>query len=132
MKITESIELLAKSLVETQITCPENTPLYRIASSVVVMARAYECDSATFYATGDPVNALAGIRGLAFSVKQLATAGVRRISLGGCLSRVAFGALIAAGREMREKETFTFVDDALPMAELGRFMMAKSDRASAR
>ncbi len=79
-----------------------------------------------------PVNALAGIRGLAFSVNQLATAGVRRISLGGCLSRVAFGALIAAGREMRDKGTFTFVDDAVSMAELDRFMMAKSDRASAR
>jgi hypothetical protein len=60
MKINESIELLAKNLAETQITCPENTPLYRIASSVVVMARAYERDSATFYATGDFVNALAG------------------------------------------------------------------------
>jgi len=79
-----------------------------------------------------PVNALAGIRGLAFSLKQLTTAGVRRISLGGCLARVAFGALIAAGREMRESGTFTFVDDAVPMAELSKFMMAKSDRVSAR
>ena len=78
-----------------------------------------------------PVNALAGIRGLAFSVKQLTAAGVRRISLGGCLSRLAFGALIKAGREMRESGTFTFVDDAVPMAELSQFMKAKSDRVSA-
>jgi len=75
-----------------------------------------------------PVNVLAGIRGLAFSVKQLAAAGVRRISLGGCLSRVAFGALIAAGREMRENGEFTFVDGAVPMGELSKFMLAKSER----
>jgi len=79
-----------------------------------------------------PVNALAGVKGLGFPVEQLAAAGVRRISLGGCLSRVAFGALIAAAREMREKGTFSFVDHAVPMAELSKFMMAKSDPARAR
>jgi 2-methylisocitrate lyase-like PEP mutase family enzyme len=79
-----------------------------------------------------PVNALAGVKGLAFSVEQLAAAGVRRISLGGCLSRVAFGALITAAREMREEGTFSFVDHAVSMAELSKFMMAKSDPARAR
>jgi len=78
-----------------------------------------------------PVNALAGIKGLAFSVEQLAAAGVRRISLGGSLARLAFGALLAAAREMRERGTFSFVDHAVPMAELSRFMLAKSDRAGA-
>ena len=50
-----------------------------------------------------PVNVLAGIKGLAFPVAELAAAGVRRISLGGSLARVALGALIAAAREMKEQ-----------------------------
>ncbi|HKV05270.1 MAG TPA: isocitrate lyase/phosphoenolpyruvate mutase family protein [Candidatus Acidoferrales bacterium] len=76
-----------------------------------------------------PVNVLAGIKGLAFPVADLAAAGVRRISLGGVLSRVAFGALIGAAREMKEKGTFTFVDQAANMADVGAFMAAKKNRA---
>ncbi|HUA01372.1 MAG TPA: isocitrate lyase/phosphoenolpyruvate mutase family protein [Candidatus Aquilonibacter sp.] len=76
-----------------------------------------------------PVNALAGIKGLAFSVAELEAAGVRRISLGGVLSRVAFGGLIAAGREMKDKGTFGFVDLAAPTAEVAGFMPAKKNRA---
>jgi 2-methylisocitrate lyase-like PEP mutase family enzyme len=79
-----------------------------------------------------PVNVLAGIQGLAFSLEELAAAGARRISLGGCLARLAFGTLIAAAREMREKGTFTFVDQAVPMAELSKFMVAKSEPVRAR
>ena len=76
-----------------------------------------------------PVNALAGIKGLAFPVADLAAAGVRRISLGGSLSRLAFGALIGAAREMQEKGTFTFVDRAAPTAEVSGFMAAKKNQA---
>jgi 2-methylisocitrate lyase-like PEP mutase family enzyme len=76
-----------------------------------------------------PVNALAGIKGLAFSVEQLAAAGVRRISLGGALSRLAYGALINAAREMRERGTFSFVDAAAPTAEVTSFMLAARNRA---
>ena len=64
-----------------------------------------------------PVNVLTGIKGLAFSVADLGAAGVRRISLGGVLSRLAFGALIGAAQEMKEKGTFTFVDQAAPSAD---------------
>jgi 2-methylisocitrate lyase-like PEP mutase family enzyme len=71
-----------------------------------------------------PVNALPGIKGLAFSVAELEAAGVRRISLGSVLSRVALGGLLAAAREIREKGTFTFVDQTTSMAELGGFMIA--------
>ncbi|HXX43401.1 MAG TPA: isocitrate lyase/phosphoenolpyruvate mutase family protein [Candidatus Acidoferrales bacterium] len=76
-----------------------------------------------------PVNALAGIKGLAFSVEQLAAAGVRRISLGGALTRLAYGALIAAGREMCDRGTFSFVDGAAPTAQVAGFMLAPQDRA---
>jgi 2-methylisocitrate lyase-like PEP mutase family enzyme len=78
-----------------------------------------------------PVNVLTGIKGLTFPFDELVAAGVRRISLGGCLSRVAFGALLEAGREMREKGTFTFVDHAVPTAEISKFMVAKSELARA-
>jgi 2-methylisocitrate lyase-like PEP mutase family enzyme len=78
-----------------------------------------------------PVNVLAGIKGLAFPVAELEAAGVRRISLGGVLSRLAFGGLIGAAREMREKGTFGFVDRAASGAEVSGFMTAKKDRAEA-
>jgi 2-methylisocitrate lyase-like PEP mutase family enzyme len=76
-----------------------------------------------------PVNALAGIKGLAFSVADLGAAGVRRISLGGVLSRVAYGALIGAAQEMKEKGTFTFVDQAAPNVEIGGYMAPKKTQA---
>jgi 2-methylisocitrate lyase-like PEP mutase family enzyme len=76
-----------------------------------------------------PVNVLAGIKGVAFSVAELEAAGVRRISLGGALARTALGALIGAGREMKEQGTFTFVEHATPTAEIAGFMMAPKNRA---
>lgn len=76
-----------------------------------------------------PVNALAGIKGLAFSVDELTAAGVRRISLGGVLSRVAFGALIGAAQEMKEKGTFNFVEQAAPSAKISGYMAPKKPQA---
>ena len=76
-----------------------------------------------------PVNVLAGIRGLAFSVAELEAAGVRRISTGSVLSRVALGGLLVAAREMQEKGTFTFVEPTVSMAEVSGFMAAKKNRA---
>ena len=69
-----------------------------------------------------PVNVLAGIKGLNFSFAELQAAGARRISLGGALARAALGALLAAGREMKERGTFSFVDTAAPTAEVASFM----------
>jgi 2-methylisocitrate lyase-like PEP mutase family enzyme len=79
-----------------------------------------------------PVNVLAGIKGQNFPVADLAAAGVRRISLGGALTRTAFGGLIAAAREMKERGTFTFVDRAAPTAEITAFMPAKGDQTGAK
>jgi 2-methylisocitrate lyase-like PEP mutase family enzyme len=78
-----------------------------------------------------PVNALAGMKGKAFSVKELAAVGVRRISLGGCLARVAYTGLLDAASEMREKGTFSFTDHAISQAEISKFMVAKSEPAEA-
>jgi 2-methylisocitrate lyase-like PEP mutase family enzyme len=76
-----------------------------------------------------PVNVLVGIKGQAFSLAELAAAGAKRISLGSVLSRVAFGALIGAAQEMKEKGTFGFVDKAAPAADFAAFLIAKENQA---
>jgi 2-methylisocitrate lyase-like PEP mutase family enzyme len=73
-------------------------------------------------AVGKPVNVIMGLSGAAFSVDQLAAAGVRRISLGSALSRAALGAFLRAAREVREHGTFGFADSAASFAEIHAFM----------
>ena len=71
-------------------------------------------------AVSKPVNVLAWQKG--FSVKELAAAGARRISLGSVLSRVALGAFLNAAREIRESGTFTFLEQTTSSKKLGAFM----------
>lgn len=77
-------------------------------------------------AVSRPVNVVMGLKGPAFSVEQLASAGVKRISVGGALARAALGALMRAGREIRERGTFTFANEAVPFAEVNAMMVGKS------
>jgi 2-methylisocitrate lyase-like PEP mutase family enzyme len=65
-----------------------------------------------------PVNVNVGIAGSGFTVDNLSAIGVKRVSVGGALSRVALAALIRAGREMRERGTFTFVDEPISSKEI--------------
>jgi 2-methylisocitrate lyase-like PEP mutase family enzyme len=69
-----------------------------------------------------PVNVVMGLVGGAFSVPQLAEAGVKRISLGSTLARAALGALTRAAREMRDQGTFSFAAEAIAFAEIERQM----------
>jgi 2-methylisocitrate lyase-like PEP mutase family enzyme len=74
---------------------------------------------------GRPVNVLMGLArvdGRPLSVDELAGLGVRRISLGGALSRAALGAFVRAAREVRESGTCSFVGEALPHAEAERLI----------
>ena len=48
------------------------------------------------------------------TVRALADAGVRRISVGGALARVAWGAFMSAAREIRQAGTFTELATATP------------------
>ena len=73
-------------------------------------------------AVGKPVNVVMGLAGAAFSVDDLAAAGVRRISLGSALSRAALGAFLRAAREIKESGTFSFADGAASFAEFAPFM----------
>jgi 2-methylisocitrate lyase-like PEP mutase family enzyme len=72
-----------------------------------------------------PVNVVMGLVGGAFSVQQLAEAGVKRISLGSSLARAALGALMRAAREIRQDGTFGFAAQAIPFAEINRQMRPK-------
>lgn len=62
-----------------------------------------------------PVNVLARPT---FSVRELARAGVRRISVGGGFARVAWTAFLDAAREVSERGTFTALGRAVPGGEL--------------
>lgn len=54
------------------------------------------------------------------TVQALADAGVRRISVGGALARVAWGGFLRAAREIAEHGTFTGLGGAVPFAEIER------------
>jgi 2-methylisocitrate lyase-like PEP mutase family enzyme len=65
-----------------------------------------------------PVNVLMGLQGVPLSLSALEGIGVRRVSVGSALCRAALGAFLRAGREMRERGTFTFANDAASSREI--------------
>lgn len=67
-----------------------------------------------------PVNVIAGIPGTTFNVMQLAEAGVRRISVGSALSRLALGSFIQAAREIQQGE-FSELHGAMGFSEIESF-----------
>ena len=58
------------------------------------------------------------------TVPDLAALGVRRISLGSALARVAWGAFIRAAGEIAQDGRFDGLADAVPHADLDRFFRA--------
>ena len=76
-------------------------------------------DIATILSSVDrPVNVVMGLQGVQLTLAELSTMGVKRVSLGSTLSRVALGAFLRAAREMRDHGTFTFAKDAATMREI--------------
>jgi 2-methylisocitrate lyase-like PEP mutase family enzyme len=73
-------------------------------------------------AVGKPVNVVMGLKSAPFSVAELAALGVRRISVGSALTRAALGAFVRAAREIQERGTFTFAEEALPYAEVNALL----------
>ena len=57
---------------------------------------------------------------------DLAAAGVRRISLGSALSRIAFGAFLDAVREVKAQGSFSFTARSASFQELEAFMLDRS------
>ena len=73
-------------------------------------------------AVGKPVNFMAGIRGKSFTVAELESAGVRRISLATSLYRAAMTGLVAAAREVKEQGTFSYLDQTITTPDFNKFM----------
>ena len=65
-----------------------------------------------------PVNVLVSSASPDLSVARLADLGVRRISVGSALARVAWGAFIRAARSIATTGSFDSLADAAPFAEL--------------
>jgi 2-methylisocitrate lyase-like PEP mutase family enzyme len=72
---------------------------------------------------GRPVNVVMGMPGATFGVAELADAGVKRISVGSALCRLAFGAFVRAAREMMDAGTFTFSSEAIGFSELESYFI---------
>ncbi len=69
-------------------------------------------------AVSKPVNVIMGLPGVAFTVADLNAAGVKRISLGSSLARLAYASLIRAATEMRDLGSFSFAGDAAGFADI--------------
>lgn len=65
-----------------------------------------------------PVNVIMGMPGVDLDVRRLGALGVRRVSVGGSLARAAYGALMAAGEELRERGTFGYAQQIPSTARL--------------
>lgn len=69
-----------------------------------------------------PVNVLAGMKGFSLSHAGLSAMDVKRISVGGSLARAALGGFLRAAREMQERGTFAFTEEAASYAELSELL----------
>jgi 2-methylisocitrate lyase-like PEP mutase family enzyme len=65
-----------------------------------------------------PVNVVMGLQGAKLTVDELSEIGVKRISVGSSLARVALGAMLRAAREMKEQGTFAFAEDAVSFRDI--------------
>jgi len=69
-------------------------------------------------AVGKPVNVVMGLPGASFTLQQLAEAGVKRVSVGSALARLAYGAALRAMQEIARDGTFDSLAGAVGFAEL--------------
>ena len=67
-----------------------------------------------------PVNVVMGMPGPTFDLAQLAEAGVKRVSVGSALARLALGAFIAGAQEMIKDGCFHFTDRTMGFAKIER------------
>lgn len=67
---------------------------------------------------GKPFNLVMGFADPTLTLPQLSAAGVKRVSVGGAMSRFALAAFLESAREMKDGGSFTYVKDMAPIAEL--------------
>ena len=78
--------------------------------------------SAVISSVDRPVNVVMGLQGVQLTLAELSAMGVKRVSVGSTLSRVALGAFLRASREMHDHGTFTFANDAATMREISAML----------
>jgi 2-methylisocitrate lyase-like PEP mutase family enzyme len=69
-------------------------------------------------AVSRPLNVVMSAADPALTLAQLADAGVKRVSVGGALSRLALAAFLEGAREMKDKGAFTWVRRTVSSTEL--------------
>jgi 2-methylisocitrate lyase-like PEP mutase family enzyme len=67
---------------------------------------------------GKPVNVVMSAGDPAITLAQMADIGVKRVSVGGALSRLALAAFLDGAREMKDQGGFTWVRRAVPTKDL--------------
>jgi 2-methylisocitrate lyase-like PEP mutase family enzyme len=73
-------------------------------------------------AVSKPVNYMSGTRGRVFSLTELASIGVKRVSVATAFYRAAIDGLISAAREVQEHGTFSFVDRVVTSPEISKYL----------
>jgi 2-methylisocitrate lyase-like PEP mutase family enzyme len=71
-----------------------------------------------------PFNLVMGFADPTLTVEQLSEAGVKRISVGGAMSRFALAAFLQSAREMKDKGSFTYVREMAPIGDLRKAFAA--------
>jgi 2-methylisocitrate lyase-like PEP mutase family enzyme len=67
-----------------------------------------------------PLNVVMGLAGSPLSMAELTDLGVRRVTVGGSLTRAMFGHLRRAAEELRDRGTFTYAEAQIPHDELNQ------------
>src|SRR6476659_5254077 len=67
---------------------------------------------------GKPINVVMSAADPALTAAEMEAVGVRRLSVGGALSRLALAAFMKGAREMKDKCVFTWMRDTMPTKDL--------------
>jgi len=76
-----------------------------------------------------PFNLVMGFADPTLTVPQISAAGVKRISVGGAMARVAMAAVLKCAHEMKDQGAFTYVREMVPMKDV-RVAFAKGAAAN--
>jgi 2-methylisocitrate lyase-like PEP mutase family enzyme len=76
-----------------------------------------------------PLNVLVSSANAHMTVAELASLGVKRISIGGALARAAYDAAISAAKEIAEQGTFKYGKSLRPVSELGALLIKGANEA---
>ena len=75
-------------------------------------------------AIGKPLNVVMSAADPALTAAEMEAVGVKRLSVGGALSRLALAAFMKGAREMKDKGGFTWMRETMPTSELKKVFRA--------